>query len=180
MKALKWIERNFELVFLIFFLVLISVLLMLQVILRYCFDSGVNWFDEVSRFSFVISVFLGASYSIRYDIVFRMTGILDRIPLRTRFVLEIIIDIGTFLFFAFLSYHCAGVVGFMNRTGTLSGVIRMPMKYLYLAVDISLFVGALRCVQKTVNDVKAGPEKFSSNQSEIEAGRALESEGIEK
>lgn len=178
MRALKWIERNLELMFLLMFLVLISVLLMTTVVLRFIFNTSVVWFDEVARYAFVLSVFLGASYGIRHDVTFRMTGIIDHIPLKIRFALEMFIDAGVIAFFAYMTYHAKGVVEFMTNNGQLTAVIKFPMAWIYLAVCICFGIGTIRSIQKMYWDIKAGPQKFAVKQYEEEAAKALESEGV--
>lgn len=60
----QWASRFLEL-FLVAALGIMLGLVFLNVILRYCFDSGVSFSDEISRFLFVWLTFLGALLALR-------------------------------------------------------------------------------------------------------------------
>ena len=47
MKSIKWLDKNFELMILAIFLVIMSLLSFSNVIMRYCFHHALSWSDEV-------------------------------------------------------------------------------------------------------------------------------------
>lgn len=60
-KTLKNFMKNFEEIFASLFIVTTTVLVMMNVVLRYFFKTGIYWSEEVATGCFVWSVFLGAA-----------------------------------------------------------------------------------------------------------------------
>lgn len=60
-KTLKDFLKNFEEIFASLFIVTTTVLVMMNVVLRYFFKTGIYWSEEVATGCFVWSVFLGAA-----------------------------------------------------------------------------------------------------------------------
>lgn len=58
MKAIKWLDENFEEFIMIIFLILLTCIMMLQVVMRYFFHNPLSWAEEACRYSFVYSVML--------------------------------------------------------------------------------------------------------------------------
>ena len=69
-KKIEYCFKNFEELISGFFLVLMVVIVILNVILRYVFNHGIFWAEEVATISFVWAVFVGASatYKNKMDI----------------------------------------------------------------------------------------------------------------
>ena len=69
-KKIKYFFTNFEELVSGFFLVLMVVIVILNVVLRYVFNKGIFWAEEVATISFVWAVFVGASatYKNKMDI----------------------------------------------------------------------------------------------------------------
>lgn len=61
MISMKKILRNFEEYLSCFFISITVVLVIINVVLRYVFNMGIFWTEEVATYSFVWSVFIGAS-----------------------------------------------------------------------------------------------------------------------
>ena len=57
-KFLKWLDEDFEESILMIFLIVMSVVMMAQVIMRYFFKASMTWPEEFCRFMFVFSGFL--------------------------------------------------------------------------------------------------------------------------
>lgn len=65
-------------------LALMSLLVFLNVILRYVFNSGITWSEELSRFLFVWMVFLGAIAALKDNMHLAVTILLDRLPAKAK------------------------------------------------------------------------------------------------
>jgi len=67
MKVLRWLDDHLEEYILAVLLVTISCVMMLQIIMRYIFNSSLPWPEELTRYCFVWSGFLGIGYSIKRE-----------------------------------------------------------------------------------------------------------------
>ena len=69
-EYIKYLFKNIEEILSGLFLIIMVLLVILNVILRYVFNQGIYWAEEVATICFVWSVFVGASatYKHRMDI----------------------------------------------------------------------------------------------------------------
>ena len=66
MMFLKWLDRHFEHTVLAVLLVVLTVLSFMNVVMRYGFQSGLSWSDEVCKYSLVLSGFFSMPCWKRY------------------------------------------------------------------------------------------------------------------
>ena len=67
-QNVKKFFQNFEIIFSSTFLIVTTVLVMMNVVLRYFFNMGITWSEEVATGCFVWSVFLGAAAGYKLQI----------------------------------------------------------------------------------------------------------------
>ena len=64
-RFLKWLDEDLEETILMVLLVAIAVVMMAQVVMRYCFRQSMPWPEEFCRFCFVYSGFISMGYCVR-------------------------------------------------------------------------------------------------------------------
>lgn len=64
-KTLRWLDVNFEAILMVVFFSLMILLVTLQVILRFVFETGFSWGEEVARILFVWMSFSSFGYLTR-------------------------------------------------------------------------------------------------------------------
>ncbi|MCD8077414.1 MAG: TRAP transporter small permease subunit [Lachnospiraceae bacterium] len=80
MKVIKYLDEHLEELLMVFFLGVISILIMLQVIMRYFFHHALPWPEEACRYLFVYSSMLSVSYCMAKDKNFVVEFIYDMFP----------------------------------------------------------------------------------------------------
>ena len=104
MKVIKWFDEHFEEFILIVFLVLISCITLLQVICRNVPAFPVlTWPEELCRFLWIATVFLSLPYTIRTETMLRVTALVDIMPWKVRNIINVIVDVVTFVMMAVLT-----------------------------------------------------------------------------
>ena len=93
MKLIKWFDEHLEEIFLVIFLVLISVVCLLQVIARRIPTLSIPWTDEFCRFMWIWSVFVSVPFTIRKGSMLRVSVVLDLLPETLRKVINIAVDL---------------------------------------------------------------------------------------
>lgn len=63
-----------------FFLALMVIFTLLNVILRYCFNSGLVWSEEAAKFLFIWSIYIGAVGAARDNQHIIVRALLDKLP----------------------------------------------------------------------------------------------------
>jgi TRAP-type transport system small permease protein len=134
------------------FLVLVIVIIFVQVLLRYVFFYSLEWSEELCRYLFVWTIFLGACLSIRDNSQIRIDFI-DNIvkgkgkKLLLFFQYTISLIIVAVILFASLSFVQLG----MRST---SAAMQIPMYLVYAIIPIGMGLIALELSRKILHIFK--------------------------
>ena len=115
---------------------------------RYLFDFPVVWSDEMNGFFFVWMGFLSTAYVMGEDNHMRVTGLVDMMPRRVKYVLRTIMNV---IMIAVFAYYIPGFIKLMGRV-TFSGLMRLPLKYVYSILPISFVLLIIHIINNIVND----------------------------
>ena len=115
---------------------------------RYLFDFPVVWSDEMNGFFFVWMGFLSTAYVMGEDNHMRVTGLVDMMPRRVQYILRTIMNV---IMIAVFAYYIPGFLKLMGRV-TFSGLLRLPLKYVYSILPISFVLLIIHIVNNIVND----------------------------
>lgn len=176
-KIGKWLEANFEESILVILLVVMSVLMFVNVVLRYVFKSGIIWSDEVCRYCFVVTAFLAVPYCLRKRNLMRMDSIQKALPFKARFIVETVVNAVIIAFFTYYSVTCVTTIRKQYRQGAESEILLFPMYILYIIIMVCYVLSVLRAVQKAVGDLKTlarGEEAWKAEQEAIRAAKEAE------
>lgn len=138
-----------------------------QILFRYVLEIPVPWTEQLARVLFVLSMFLGIAVAIRRGEHIVVSFVLMRIPVRPRYVVEVIYDLTILGFLVILAIGCWGMtrmtwdspiitIGWL-RTGELflfeMGAVAVMMLYVVLRV-----AGHLRDLRRPGTDADASEE----------------------
>lgn len=148
-KTLKWLDENFEVFFLAILMGAIAVVMFLQCVMRYAFNSSLSWPEELARYMFIYFVYFGVSYCVRYDTHLSVDVIPSFFP-KLEPLYKVIADVSLFLFSLVLAY--GGIIKLQQlvERPQLSPAMRIPMEFIYVAVEIGFILTMIRVVQKYV------------------------------
>lgn len=108
-KILSWLDINFEPILMAVLFYAITLLVTLQVILRFVFSSGFAWGEEVSRFMFVWLMYISIAYATRNQRHIKVAFLVKRFRVAVRKKLMIFTDV-LFLLFCIISFYAAIMV----------------------------------------------------------------------
>lgn len=168
MRITSWINRNLERTVIGLLLAVMSLLAVMQVIMRYVFDNSLIWSEELIRYCFIWLVFLGTSYAAQ-------RGSHIRLELINRFVRgrpgRWLDAFGDIVFAGLAIYLIPIGIALIVRLmewGEISPALRIPMWIVYAAVPIGLGLTAIRCIQSAWARIKTdGPPIQSSLPPEV-------------
>ena len=115
---------------------------------RYLFDFPGVWSDEMNGFFFVWMGFLSTAYVMGEDNHMRVTGLVDMMPRRVQYILRTIMNVIMIVVFY---YYIPGFIKLMGRV-TFSGLLRIPLKYVYSILPISFVLLIIHVINNIVND----------------------------
>lgn len=176
MKFIKWLDEHLEEVFLVIFLVLISVVCLLQVIARRIPTLNVPWTDEFCRFMWIWSVFVSVPYTIRKGSMLRVSVVLDLLPEALRKVINIVVDLIIVASMALLTYYSVSVLQGIISSGELSPAMRWPMSTMYTVMLVCYALSALRGVQQAIIHITHFGQRELTTLEQTMADAAAEAE----
>ena len=183
MKLVKWLDEHFEETLLVVLLVLISVVELIQVIIRNVpFIPALKWAEEFCRFCWIWSVFLSLPYTIRKASMLRVSVLLDVMPAKVKSSINILVDIITAATMCLLGVNSVSVIQKIVKSGETSPAMKWPMWIIYSIMLLGFFLAALRGLQQAYFHVKSFHQKELSTveqtmveaAEEAEAGRRAE------
>lgn len=115
---------------------------------RYLFDFPVVWSDEMNGFFFVWMGFLSTAYVMGEDNHMRVTGLVEMLPRRVQYIIRTIMNV---IMIAVFIYYIPGFIKLMGKV-TFSGLLRIPLKYIYVIEPICFVLMIIHVINNIVND----------------------------
>lgn len=127
------------------------VLVSTNVFARYVLEIGLLWAEELSRLTFVWTVFLGAYLALRRNSHLSITFVTDRLPLRAR---QLIIAAGTLLTLIFLGVLMWGGLRLVLQTlqfGRVTPILGISAAWGYLSVPLAALLMLLETLRRIIS-----------------------------
>lgn len=116
--------------------------------MRYLFQSGLNWSDELNGFLFVWFSFLSASYVMGKDSHLSITALVGVLPKVVRYVLKQCMNI---IMIAFSGFYIIALEQMLSKL-SMSNVMRIPLQYIYIILPISFSLMIIHVLYNVVKD----------------------------
>jgi len=151
-KFLKLALGNFEVALSAAFLSVTVLVVIVNVILRYGFKSGLYWVEEVATVSFIWSVFVGAAAAYRHKMHIGIDLITSLFPERVRELLSIIINLLMVLINGYIVYLSFLFIQ-ANRLKR-TPVLNVPAMYVNAAITVGFGLMTVHAVQFLIAEAK--------------------------
>jgi C4-dicarboxylate transporter DctQ subunit len=120
-----------------FSIITITVIIFLNVMLRYVFNSSWTWAEELTRYIMIWMTFIGASLCVRYNVHVTMDLALNSIPKRLKKPLLYIIYSGSALISLYLAYLGYNIMMNIKMNGQVSSAMEfLPIWLVYVSVPV--------------------------------------------
>lgn len=169
-KVWNYLEENLEEILLVILLAAMSIIMMIQVILR-LMSAGLTWAEEFCRYCFVYSGLLSAGYCIRKGVGIRVDVIFNFFPKPVQIIIDYLGKLLTTVLYGYLAYSSISLI---QSTTSISTAMQLPMQVVYAALPIGFGLGCIRGVQDLVKFTiktfgKKQPEEAAVTGEEAEA-----------
>ena len=162
-KIMSWLDINFEPMMMALLFYAITLLVSLQVVLRFVFSSGFSWGEELARFMFVWLMYFSIAYATRNQRHIRVSFLINIFSEKIQKGFMILTDL-IFLCFATLIFIsavkvCQSIFKFQDMAVTLN----VSLNIVYGAGAIGLALIIIRLIQTIVYKIrkfKAPIEEF--------------------
>lgn len=159
---LKFLNEHLEDIFIIPLMIGMSVLIFVQVVMRYIFGNSLVWSEELARYLFVWLVYFSVSYTAKREKHIRIDAALMVFPKKARPYIEILSEVLIFLFSIFIVVTSITVVQKIAASGQHSPALGLPMQLVYAAPLVGFILTAFRSLQticKKIKNLKTGVAK---------------------
>ncbi|WP_053983594.1 TRAP transporter small permease [Niameybacter massiliensis] len=146
-KCISWLDVNFEPLAMVSLFSIMFFLIVIQVILRFVFKTGLSWGEEIARIMFVWLSFVTFGYLTRNNRHVRIGFLRERFPESIQKILLVVCDL-LFLFFSFYAFKavlllCLQTARFEDKLVTLP----ISSNLLYLSGLIGFALMLIRGIQ---------------------------------
>lgn len=154
MKVLRWLDEYLEEALLLAMLCIMVAIMGVQITARYVLSSSLSWSEEITRFLFICSGFLSASFCIKRSVSVKIDQLVNMLPGRGVHIIRLLSYSIELIFFAYLipfawEYMMSGV-----KSGQLSPACGIPMYLIQSITVISFSLCVIRLIQKLVYRVQ--------------------------
>lgn len=147
MKALKWLDDKLEEVLMVTLLVLITVIMGVQVLCRYCFNYSLTWSEELARYLFIWGGFISISYCVKRKISIKITQFEQMLPEKVADAIDVVRNV---LLLAFCLYMIPFAVRYLQQciaNGSTSSSMGIPMYWIQSAPIVGFVLVSVRLMQ---------------------------------
>lgn len=146
-KVTGWMDENLEMSISIVLISLMTLLIFVQVIMRYVFQNSLSWTEELARYLFIWLIYFGISYGAKTRKHIKIEAFLNIWPKPIRKFIPIVGDILFLGFSIFVVFTSVDLVQKQMRLGQTSPALRVPMAIIYCAPLVGFFLSAIRQLQ---------------------------------
>ncbi len=140
-------------------MIVTSMIIFIQVILRYFFGQSIVWGEELARYGIVWFVFLGSSLAVKQGAHASVDVLVKLLPGVARKSVEIL-AIGISIAYCVLVVRFGLDLVFRVRAmGNITPTLEIPMFIPYLAIPVGVTLMGIRYVMELIAKIKAPVEK---------------------
>ena len=151
---LKAIDDYLEETILLILLVLMTCIMGIQIVSRYVFQNSLTWSEELVRYMFVWSAFLGVPFCIKHGLSIKVDQFRNLFPIPLQKALMYIDKIIIFVLFLVMFIYSCLVVKASYLSGQTSPAMQIPMWIVQLSVCVSSLLSMMRSIQNFVNLIR--------------------------
>lgn len=155
MKKLVNAYNSLEAHILAFSLAFTTLLIFVQVCLRYIFNNSLSWSEELARYIFIWQIWLGTSVAMKEKEHICLDMLNNKLHGKAKLVLALLTNLLMLGFCIFLAKYGWDLVLSMMSRGNKSVALRIPMWIIYSSLPFSQLVVTLRIIGHMVENVRS-------------------------
>ena len=152
---MKFLNEHLEACFIVPLMFLMSIIIFVQVVMRYVFHSSLTWSEEMARYLFVWLVYFSVAYTAKKEAHIRIDAAINIYPKKARAYVEILSEIIVLAFAIFIAVTSVTVFQKISASGQISPALHVPMQFVYAAPLVGFFLTAIRQIQCIIRRIKA-------------------------
>ncbi|KHF39447.1 TRAP transporter small permease [Halalkalibacter okhensis] len=154
MKKLVKVIDHLEEYFGFFSLIIASLLIFVQVVLRYVFNYSLYWSEEVARYLIIWFIFIGSSIAVREKSHATVDLLLVYLPPVFKRILSVLGSVIAIIFFSFIIQSGIKTIENVVQFNNVTPALGIPMFIPYLAIPVGSALMILRFIQLIIAELR--------------------------
>lgn len=130
------------------------VLVFINVILRYVFQSSSSWIEELVRYLIIWTTFVGSAVCFRKGSHMGIDLIFSLVKGRVKKGVEIFGLIASLLFMVFLFKYGIDLVLFTKQSGQITPAMEIKLYWIYIGIPLGAFLSAMDLIKLLINKIR--------------------------
>ena len=135
-------------------LIVVTFVLTINVILRYCFASGWAWAEELTQYIIVWTTFVGAACCVSEGSDITIDSILSLLNKKGQKIVSCITYVISIIFLLIMIYSSVSMVQRAYVNGQTATSMNLKMWIIYIAIPVGAALTVLRIIEKLVYTIK--------------------------
>lgn len=149
----KQVDQYLEEALMVILLSLMSVLIGVQVFMRYVMGDSLTWSEELARYCFIWCTYLGVSYAVKTKAHICVEAVVNKLPETLHKWSRILVHV-IFIFFALLVVKEGYALSMkIFKFGQTSSSLGLPMGWIYLAPTVGFALVIIRLLQEIFKEL---------------------------
>lgn len=149
-KVLQWLDKNLEEIICTILMCILTILIFIQVIMRYIFQNSLVWSEELARYCFVWLIYIGAAYGCKKMQHIKIDAALLLFPKKIRPYIVILSELLIISFAVYILITGTSLVNFQIVYGKVSSAMEISMAVVNAAPVAGFALIIIRQVQTVV------------------------------
>lgn len=165
-KVLRWLDKNIEPIVMNICYASMTILVFLQVVLRFGFKSQIAWGTSVAIYMFIWVAWIGAAYNVKTRSHLNFGILRENFPYMGQF-LCLMLDAILWLSLAFIIIYFSinQVQGLKDNFAIVPGSFDMMQWWFYTIGPIGWLLIIIRVIQNIIKDIKSYRQNIPFNLS---------------
>lgn len=133
---------------------IMSIVVLLNVIMRYALSSPLSWAEELARYLMIWGVFIGISIGTRRGAHLGIEAFVYMLPARIADKIALLAQVIVLVAYIGLAYLALTLVLMTVESGQIMPAMRKPMFIVYLAIPVGFILSTLRQIQVIIKKTK--------------------------
>lgn len=147
LKFIKWMDQHFEETLLGVMLVVITVIMFAQTLMRNVFSATMAWPEELARYCLVASTLFSFAYCIRKGNMLKLDILVGMLPRKVQQIIALLTQLISVWLYGYLFVHAIELYKRGLKSVQYSTALRIPMYIIYFIAVIAFAFAIFRQVQ---------------------------------
>lgn len=154
-KVLKWLDNYLEMSICIILMSAMTLLVFVQVIMRYVFQNSLSWSEELARYLFIWLIYIGISYGCKIMKHIKIDAGLKLFPKKMRPLIVVLGDLLVLGFAIYIVITGYELILMQVRLHKVSPALQLPLQYVNAAPVAGFALAAVRQIQTIIYRIKS-------------------------